>query len=160
MSELTKYWDGYDNQPIVWIDDPGEFDMKFHPEEVAAFKNVISNGPHTVEIKYGSMQFDSKLCIITTNLTPGRFLRSSGPNFDALDRRIGRDSIIGAPEHCSSLEYCKTKLYKHAFKIIAQIARVYFNIELDVNYLINVLPPIMECKVVYSSEDSDEDFDI
>lgn len=70
MSELSKYWDGYDNQPIVWIDDPGLFDMRYHPEEAASFKNVISNGAHTVEIKFGKMQFDSKLCIITANADP------------------------------------------------------------------------------------------
>jgi len=152
MSELTKYWDGYDNQPIVWIDDPGEFDMKYHPEEAAAFKNVISNGPHTVEIKYGSMQFDSKLCIVTTNLTPGRFLRSAGPCMEAIDRRIGKDSIIGKPEHCVNLDYTKKKLYKHALKIIAQIALTYYTIEIDTDYIMSVLPPIVQCRVVYSSE--------
>ena len=48
MGGLTKFWDGYDNQPFVVIDDPGLFDPRYKEDEINAFKNVISSEKHTV----------------------------------------------------------------------------------------------------------------
>ena len=48
MGGLTKFWDGYDNQPFVVIDDPGLFDPRYKEDKINAFKNVISSEKHTV----------------------------------------------------------------------------------------------------------------
>lgn len=72
---LSKYWDGYDNQPIVWIDDPIPSQTQITTEQASELKSVISTGPAYVEVKYGNMQFDSRLvilsvtCLLTTSLT-------------------------------------------------------------------------------------------
>lgn len=59
MTQLTKFWDGYDNQPFVVIDEANEFNLKHISEEVGIFKNVISSGKQIIEIKQTSCQFDS-----------------------------------------------------------------------------------------------------
>ena len=53
----SKYWDGYDNQPIVWIDDPNQMDMRNDKDTVEMWKRVIGTGPALVEVKFGTMQF-------------------------------------------------------------------------------------------------------
>ena len=50
MGGLCKFWDGYNNQQIVVIDDPGVFNVTMTDAEANAFKNVVSHGSHTVEI--------------------------------------------------------------------------------------------------------------
>lgn len=67
---LTKHFDGYDNQPIVWMDDPCPIAQRTN-ETATVRKNVAgSSGPCQLEIKFGAMQFDSHLIIITTNTPP------------------------------------------------------------------------------------------
>ena len=56
---LKRFWDGYDNQPICWIDDPVSPQPQRNNEDVQQLKNVMSTGDCLVEIKYGSMVFDS-----------------------------------------------------------------------------------------------------
>jgi hypothetical protein len=69
MGGLSKYWDGYDNEPICWIDDPVTTpDPCKNQEEVQSLKNVMSAGNCLVEIKHGSLIFDSELVIITSNI--------------------------------------------------------------------------------------------
>ena len=79
MGGLSKYFDGYDNQFTTWMDDPCSPDQRTN-ESAVTFKNVVgSSGPCQVEIKYGSMQFDSHLIIITTNMPPDIMAESFGP---------------------------------------------------------------------------------
>lgn len=59
MGGLSKFFDGYDNQPITWIDDlvsPSCF-RTGDEEPVQRFKTVISTGEVLVEVKHGSMVF-------------------------------------------------------------------------------------------------------
>lgn len=73
MSGLRKFWDGYDYQPIVWIDDPGLFVTNtggIDYEAADMFKALISHQPMLVEVKGASLQFRSKLVIITSNYSP------------------------------------------------------------------------------------------
>lgn len=49
---LSKYWDGYDNQPIVRIDDSIPPETTISQEQGSAPKLVILTGPAFVEVKY------------------------------------------------------------------------------------------------------------
>ena len=69
MSGLSKFWDGYDNQPFALIEDPNQFNTTFGEDEVVGFKNVIFTGPYTVEVKCGITQFTSRLKSIRIQLT-------------------------------------------------------------------------------------------
>ena len=92
MGALKKFWDGYDNQPIVFIDDPGQFNVKFSDEDTAAFKNVVSTGAHIVEIKGGCMQFDSHLVIVVSNTDPDTLSNTAG----LLARDAVYDRLVGS----------------------------------------------------------------
>lgn len=86
---LKKYWDGYDNQPITWIDDPVAPDSNKDSESVQQLKNVISTGDCIVEIKYGTMVFDSSILIITSNMSPQNLAVNCGEeNYQAIYRRL------------------------------------------------------------------------
>ena len=71
VSRLSKWFDGYDNQPIVIIDDPvltpGSIGFQEH---VQCLRNVISTGPTYVEVKGATMVFDSKFIVFVANPTP------------------------------------------------------------------------------------------
>lgn len=86
ISGFTKYWDGYDNQPVVFIDDPVMPDIKVSKDDVQGLKMVLSNGPCPVEIKYGAMQFDSKLA--TNQASDVIAYRSGGDNSEAIRRHM------------------------------------------------------------------------
>ena len=127
MGGLSKFWDGYDNDPICFIDDPDLFNIKQDMAEVVAFKNCISYGPFQVEIKFGSMQFDSKLVIISCNTQPEIFCASAGPTAEAISRRIGKDSVTGRPFHAWSNDRARNKLMTDLCTIISTM----FNVNYD-----------------------------
>lgn len=74
---LRKFWDGYDNQPISWIDDPVSPEPGVETDSIQQLKNVMSIGDCIVEIKYGSLVFDSALLIIS-NIHPVALANSCG----------------------------------------------------------------------------------
>ena len=67
ISNIKKFWDMYDNQHIAWIDDPVSADATKDQQSIQQLKNFLSTGHATIEIKYGTMAFDTKLVIITGN---------------------------------------------------------------------------------------------
>ena len=75
---LRKFWDGYDNQPIAWIDDPVSPQFENDSDAIQQLKNVMSVGDCIVEIKYGSLVFDSALLIITSNIHPVNLSNACG----------------------------------------------------------------------------------
>ena len=75
---LTKYWDGYDNQPICWIDDPVCMDPSKDMESIQQLKNIFSTGNCQIEVKFGTMVFDSPIDIITSNTSPRQIALSTG----------------------------------------------------------------------------------
>lgn len=71
------------------MDDPCPIDQRTN-ETATVFKNVVgSSGPCQVEIKFGAMQFDSHLIIITTNTPPDIMAHSFGvASEEAMYRRF------------------------------------------------------------------------
>jgi hypothetical protein len=55
MGGLSKFYDGYDNQDIVWIDDPVKPDAKLNTDAIQQLKTMMSTGDIICEIKGGSM---------------------------------------------------------------------------------------------------------
>ena len=91
MGGLSKFWDGYDNQPICLVDDPVSLSVyRTRDEEpIQRLKTIISTGEVLVEVKHGSMVFDSSLIIISSNIRPDDMARTSGEdNMDAMYRRF------------------------------------------------------------------------
>lgn len=76
-----QWWDGYDNQEIVVIDDfygwlPYSFMLQ-----------LLDRYPLLVEVKGGMRTFNSKFIIITSNKAPGLWY-GGDCGYDALERRI------------------------------------------------------------------------
>ena len=60
-----KWWEGYDGQEVVIINDYRKDFCKFHE-----LLNLLDRYPYRVECKGGSRQFTSKTIVITTPLSP------------------------------------------------------------------------------------------
>ena len=90
MAGLSRFWDGYDNQPIVWIDDPVSPDSRSNSEDMQQFKTLLScSGPMQVQIKGGAVQFDSDIIIISGNTNPADLADKFGLECrDAIYRRL------------------------------------------------------------------------
>jgi len=91
MGGLDKYWDGYDNDPIVVIDDPVSSQARStgNEEAVQRLKNVLSYGGTLVKVKHGSMVFDAKIIIIAYNSHPEELAWTCGEgNMEAIKNRF------------------------------------------------------------------------
>ena len=42
---LSKFWDSYDNEPIVYVDDPVKANINYNEDDVQGLKNILSTGP-------------------------------------------------------------------------------------------------------------------
>ena len=85
---LSKFFNGYNWQDIVIIDDPVEPD-KDSREEVQMFKTIINEREREIEIKGSSMPWDTRLVIITANIAPITLANACGPTCqEAVFRRL------------------------------------------------------------------------
>lgn len=80
----NKWWDGYDGQDCVIIDD---FDPYHQDWNFDYWLTLCDRYPMTVEQKGCSVQFNSKKIIITSNFHPNEWFMDR-PNRDAFFRRI------------------------------------------------------------------------
>ena len=116
MAGMSKYFDGYDNQLVTWIDDPVSPNMFKMQEEAQIFKNVVSTGNALVEVKYGSMIFDSGLLVITSNMTPDEMAEAFG--MEAKDALLRRFLDTCGAFSINSREDSQNRLRKHLVKCI------------------------------------------
>lgn len=72
MGDLSKIWDGYDNQLICWIDDPVTPAVASTEDEepIQKLKTVVFTRKILVKVKHGSMASDSSLIILSCNFDP------------------------------------------------------------------------------------------
>lgn len=131
---LRKFWDGYDNQPIAWIDDPVTPDIGVESDSIQQLKNVMSIGDCIIEIKYGSLVFDSALLIITSNIHPTHLANACGdenraPIFRRLTDTCGAHYISRAND-------------LHYMALVETIAEA-CNLEIPSDFL-QKLPPFYE----------------
>ena len=140
MGGLCKFWDGYNNQQVVVIDDPGVFNITMTDAEANAFKNVVSHGSHTVEIKGSSFPFDSKLVVVISNVPPHQLAESAGKfHRDAIaDRIMGHRSIIHQAYHVPN-RAARTKFREDFCRIIVAMYNN-FNVAINLENLIASIP--------------------
>lgn len=147
MGGLSKFFDGYDNQMITQIDDPVSSSVLRTGDEepVQRFKTVISTGEVLVEVKYGSMVFDSSLLIVSSNIDPRDMARACGAdNEEAMLRRF--TDTCGA--HCiENARVARNNLVEHLIKVIARNVKHVHDIDLDVEYIVRSIPGVRN--VVY-----------
>ena len=139
MGGISKFYDGYDNQPITWIDDPvSPSCFRTGDEEpVQRLKTVISYGETLIEVKHGRMVFDSSLIIISTNIDPEQMAKACGiDNECAMYRRF--TDTCGAYEIPNALA-ARYKLIEHLTKIIARNMSHVHNIEIDTQHALHSL---------------------
>ena len=116
------------------------------------FKTVISTGEVLVEVKHGSMVFDSSLIIITTNIPPddmSRHSRACGiDNEDAMYRRF----CDTAGAHCiPTSNIARNNLVEHLVKVISKNIKHIHDIEINVEYVIRSIPGV--CSLIYNDLD-------
>ena len=142
MGGLSKFFDGYDNQVITWIDDPvSPSTLRTGDEEpVQRFKTVISTSEVLVEVKHGTMVFDSSLIIVTRNISPSDMALACGAdNEDAMYRRF--TDTCGA-HLIANAKTARNNLVEHLVKIIARNVEFNHNVEIDIEYVIRSIPGV------------------
>ena len=138
LGGLDRWFDGYDNQQIVYIDVPIAADTSKNPEAIQRLKNIMSKGDVLVEIKGGSMVFDSSLIIISSNIPPKDLAASCGiDNQQAIYRRL---TDTCGTHFIESRSTCLKKLTEFLIKIIARNLEFIHNIHIDVNKVIHNIP--------------------
>lgn len=142
LGGLDRWFDGYDNQPIVYIDDPVCSNATKSGDEsnVQRLKNIMSTGDVIVEIKGGTMVFDSSFIIITCNLTPRDLAASCGPdNQEAVLRRF--QDTCGC-HYVPDRETCLRQMTVYITKCIARNVKCVYDIDVDVMDVMHNMPDL------------------
>ena len=138
---LSKWWDGYDNDPVVVIDDPAVFNVKFNQDEVVYFKNLISTGPMEVEVKCGAMQMDSPLIMLTSNIQPDTLATSAGAcHEDAVyDRLAGSRSIAREAIYIQDKKQARDRLPIYIAKLVVRMMFTMYDMPIHLDQVISHL---------------------
>lgn len=79
----TEWWDGYEHQKVVVLDD---FHSSWFP--FTFLLQLLDRYPLNVQVKGGTVPFNSKLIIITSNRSPRVWYRPDDHPYEALERRL------------------------------------------------------------------------
>jgi hypothetical protein len=141
VNGFSKWWEGYDNQPICVIDDPVTFKGEFgENESKQVLKTVLSLGPSQIEIKFGNMQFTSHLVIILANMGPTAFAVSCGNEIkEAIYRRL-TDTV--PPMFVTTIEMCREYMPQYVLEAIKRIWEKVFDIRLDKERVLDMMEPV------------------
>ena len=133
MGVLSKFFDGYDWQPIILIDDPVTPDAEQNGDQVQMFKTIINEHTRLIEVKGGSMPLDSGLIVITANVTPNQMANACGVDCtEAIYRRLTK-----SPGAFYVRKQDRERMTKQLIKIVAQRCEIP---NVDVNEVYNQLP--------------------
>lgn len=136
MGGLSKFFDGYDWQDVILIDDPVSPDCSKNQEQIQMFKTIINEHERIVEIKGGSMPLDSGLIIITANITPRQISNACGPECsEPIYRRITK-----TPGAFHVTRQSRDKLTRVLISIMLQR----FELAGDIDVIYSNLEPVME----------------
>ena len=135
MGGLSKFFNGYNFDDIVIIDDPVEPSIATG-DDIAMFKIIINDHERQVEIKGSSMPWDTKLVIITSNISAKTMANACGETCaDAIYRRLTKPFA-----QCLVRENEYDKYTIFLIKIVSKV----FNIHIDPNYVMTQLEPVPE----------------
>ena len=135
MGGLSKFFDGYDWQPIILIDDPVTPDASANTEQIQMFKTIVNEHQRIIEIKGGSMPMDTGLIIITANISPNAMATACGTDCaDAVYRRITK-----MPGAFFVDKQSREKLTRTLISVICQR----FDLDIDEEQAYNDLAPII-----------------
>ena len=124
LGGLSKFFNGYQFDDIIVIDDPVEPGQESN-EQVQMFKSIINEHERHVEIKGSSMPLDTKLVIITANISPQSLANACGPTCrDAIYRRLTKPF---KPVHLTKPQHDRYLMY--LLKQLANIFDLHFPIE-------------------------------
>jgi hypothetical protein len=85
-----KFWGGYENQPVVLLDDMRADFCKYHE-----LLTLLDKHPHRVEVRCGGRVFNSQTIYITSPYTPAEmFKNKTNEDLVQLTRRIDEIHII------------------------------------------------------------------
>lgn len=82
-----KWWDGYDQQEVVILDDLDESTIDFRE-----LLKILDRYPHKVEVKGSFVELNSPFMYITSEYSPGTLFGETGNVYDQIRRRI--DEVI------------------------------------------------------------------
>ena len=136
LGGLSKFFNGYQFDDIIVIDDPVEPTHETN-EQVQMFKSLINEHERYIEIKGSSMPLDSKLVIITANISPQTMANACGPTCrDAIFRRLTKPF---KPVHIQKADHDRYCIY--LLKQMANIFNLNFPVEQALLELEEVTPP-------------------
>lgn len=109
-SQGDEWWDGYQNEPVVVLDDLDGTFFKFR-----YLLRLLDRYPFKVQTKGGMLEFNSKLIIITSNVSPEEWY----PNCDTklVTRRI--EEVVHVQKPIWFQEPLKDRLKKLVNKWLA-----------------------------------------
>lgn len=114
-----KWWDGYDGQDLVHIDEVGPDSHKWMTANI--FKQLFDYGPNYIWAKGQTrIQFTSKYVVLTSNADPQKWFPSE--KWEVINRRIHKIIYCGAEhnQYAERLGELRAKLAAEAAPVIRQ----------------------------------------
>ena len=121
---LSKWYDGYNYEDIIWIDDPAlsfSDNTDKRVEAAMSFKNILSVTASTQEVKFSHKTVDVSLMILTCNVSPDDVIGCFDEgDKDALKRRLTKTVLyLDSNEDKEEMDINRGKLRRNLCKYVA-----------------------------------------